>query len=563
MPNPEETAALAAAINVSEPLAALLEQRGVANFDQAKDFFRPTLAQLHDPFLMRDMDVAVQRLNEAISNREKIMVYGDYDVDGTTAVALVYGFLKQYHHHLAYYTPDRYAEGYGISMQGVDWAAQNDVRLIISLDCGIKAHRPILHAKNLGIDFIVCDHHRPGDTLPEAAAVLDPKRDDCPYPYKELSGCGVGFKLLHAFSLSNNIPEHHLLNYLDLVAVSIAADIVPITGENRVLAFFGLQKLNNNPSPGLKALADLADLRGEVEVTNIVFGIAPRINAVGRVAHASHAIKLLLAEQPAEAVSLAAVANSNNEERRGHDNNITAEALQMIEAEADEPLRRSTVLFKNDWHKGVIGIVAARCIERFYRPTVILTQSHDKATGSARSVAGFDIYEAIAECADLLDQYGGHMYAAGLTLPLDKVEAFQHRFEQVVAQQIRTEHLTPQIDVDLELGFDQINFKFFNVMQQMAPFGPQNMQPVFTSRRVMSEGQPRVLKDIHLKMGLRQLGENGHLGVGFDAIGFNLAHFYPLVAQGKPFDICYTINENEYKGRKNLQLVLKDIKPSA
>jgi single-stranded-DNA-specific exonuclease len=414
----------------------------------------------------------------------------------------------------------------------------------------------VQYAKELGIDFIVCDHHRPGEVLPEAHAVLDPKRDDCAYPYTELSGCGVGFKLMHAFAVSNGLPVERLLSYLDLVAVSIAADIVPITGENRIMAYFGLQQLNTNPRPGLRALIEVSDLRGEVEVSNIVFGIAPRINAVGRVAHASHAIKLLLAENTQEAIALATVANSNNEERRGFDSNITAEAIRMIE-NSDHPSARSTVLFKQDWHKGVIGIVAARCIERFYRPTVILTESNAKATGSARSVAGFDIYEAIAECADLLDQYGGHKYAAGLTMSLDKVTEFQARFEQVVAEHISQEHLTPQIDIDLEIPLAQINFKFYNIMQQMAPFGPSNMQPVFVSRRVVAENPPRILKDIHLKFAVKQEGS-----IGYDAIGFNLAHLAGLVDKGQPFDICYNISENEYKGRKNLQLVIKDIKKS-
>ncbi len=556
MPAEDRISVLAASLNVSYPLAALLLQRGVDDFGQAKAYFRPLLAQLYDPFLMKDMDKAVWRIEEAIRNREKILVYGDYDVDGTTAVALVYGFLKQYYHNLAFYTPDRNAEGYGISITGIDWAKDQGIGLIISLDCGIKANKQVLYAKQLGIDFLICDHHRPGDELPQAHAVLDPKRNDCNYPYKELSGCGVGFKLMQAFALSNGLPVERLLSFLDLVAVSIAADIVPITGENRIMAHFGLQQINSNPRPGLRALIDVSDLRGEVEVGNIVFGIAPRINAVGRVAHASHAIKLLLAENMQEAVALAAVANSNNEERRGFDSNITAEAIRMIEGRANTEAR-STVLFKNDWHKGVIGIVAARCIERFYRPTVILTESNAKATGSARSVIGFDIYEAIAECADLLDQYGGHMYAAGLTLPLNNVAAFQERFEQVVAGQIRQEHLTPQLDVDQEIHLSQINFKFYNIIHQMAPFGPANMQPVFVSRRVVAENPPRILKDIHLKFAVKQVGS-----IGFDAIGFNLAAFHDVVDKSQFFDICYTINENEYKGRKNLQLVIKDLKKS-
>ncbi|MCS7017926.1 MAG: single-stranded-DNA-specific exonuclease RecJ [Cytophagales bacterium] len=557
VPDSEQVASLASAINVSAPLATLLLQRGVATFEQARAFFRPSLDQLHNPFLMKDMDKAVWRLEEAIRNEERILIYGDYDVDGTTSVAMFYTFLRRYYSNVLFYTPDRYTEGYGISITGIDWAKQQGVSLIISLDCGIKSNRAISYAADLGIDFIVCDHHLPGDSLPPAFAVLDPKRTDCPYPYKELSGCGVGFKFLHAFSINNNLPTEWLFSFLDLLAVSIAADIVPITGENRILAHFGLRQLNQNPRPGLKALIDISDLRGEIEVANIVFGIGPRINAVGRVAHASHAIRLLSADNLQEAVALAAVANANNEERREFDSNITREAIEMIEQQF--PNRKSTVLFKENWHKGVIGIVAARCIEKYYRPTIILTQSDEKATGSARSIVGFDIYEAIAECADLLEQYGGHKYAAGLTMPLANLQAFQERFEQVVAASLREEDLLPQIEVDLEIKLAQISFKFLNIIRQMAPFGPQNMQPVFVARRVQVLPESvRILKDIHLKFAVRQEDS-----VIYDVIGFNMAPDYEaIVRSGQTIDIAFNLQENDYKGRKSLQLQLRDVRLS-
>ncbi|MCS6968047.1 MAG: single-stranded-DNA-specific exonuclease RecJ [Cytophagales bacterium] len=558
IPAEERISLLSSAINVSPPLAILLLQRGITTFEEARAFFRPSLEQLHNPFLMKDMDKAVWRLEEAIRNQERIMIYGDYDVDGTTAVAMFYTFLRRYYTNITFYTPDRYTEGYGISLTGIDRAKEQGVSLVISLDCGIKSNRAISYAVEQGIDFIVCDHHLPGEVLPPAYAVLDPKRRDCPYPYKELSGCGVGFKLLHAFCINNNLPIDWLYSFLDLLAVSIAADIVPITGENRVLTYFGLKQLNSNPRPGLKALIEVSDLRGEIEVANIVFGIGPRINAVGRIAHASHAIKLLCCDNLQEAVALAATANANNEERREFDSHITREAIEMIEQHFLH--RKSTVLFKEDWHKGVIGIVAARCIEKYYRPTIILTKSDEKATGSARSIVGFDIYEAIAECADLLEQYGGHKYAAGLTLPLSNLQAFQERFEQVVAATLREEDMQPQIEIDLEVSLSQLSFKFFNIIKQMAPFGPQNMQPVLVARRteVIPESV-RVLKETHLKFAVRQADS-----IVYDVIGFGMAAEYEaLVRSGKPLDIVFSLQENDYKGRKSLQLLLRDAHLSA
>jgi single-stranded-DNA-specific exonuclease len=557
LPDVTQVQQLAASLNISQSLSALLMQRGVSSFESARHFFRPDFGHLYDPFLMKDMDKAVWRIEEAIRNREKILIYGDYDVDGTTAVALVAGYLRHYYPNIEYYTPDRYTEGYGISQIGIDRAKDEGVSLIVSLDCGIKAVKQVSYANELGIDFIICDHHLPGASLPTAFAVLDPKRVDCEYPYKELSGCGVGFKLMQAFAISNQLPQERLFEYLDLLAVSIAADIVPITDENRVLAYFGLKKLNSNPRPGLKALIEVAALRSEIEISNIVFGIAPRINAVGRIAHARKAIELLLTDSAEEAAALALIANDNNEQRRDFDASITQEALAMIESEtlSDSPC---TVLFKNDWHKGVIGIVAARCIEKYYRPTIILTEANDKATGSARSVIGFDIYEAIAECADLLDQYGGHKYAAGLTLPLENIEAFKEKFIQVTKATINKEDLIPQIEADQELQLSQINFKFYNIIRQMAPFGPSNMQPVFVSRSVVLESPPRVLKDIHLKLVIKQEGS-----YPIDAIGFNMADLLDVANTGEPFDICYNISENDYKGRKSLQLLIRDIKPAA
>ncbi|MEQ8534481.1 MAG: single-stranded-DNA-specific exonuclease RecJ, partial [Imperialibacter sp.] len=515
LPDPETVHSLASGIKVSDTLAALLVQRGYSTFEETRAFFRPHLGQLHDPFLMKDMEKAVNRLSEAIFKKEKILIYGDYDVDGTTSVALAYGFLRKYHSNIDYYIPDRYDEGYGISETGVRWAAEHGFTLVIALDCGIKAVSKVALANSLGVDFIICDHHLPGPELPKAFAVLDPKRLDCDYPFDGLSGCGVGFKLMQAFAIQNTVDIQELYLYLDLVAVSIASDIVPVVGENRVLAYFGLQKLNKSPLPGLKALKNLSGIRGDVTVTRVVFGIGPRINAAGRIDHAGAAVELLLARTEEEAEELAAQLDIKNDLRKGFDENITKEALAIIEEEDQLKKSFSTVLYRENWHKGVIGIVASRCIEKFYRPTIILTESNSKATGSARSVVGFDVYEAIAECADLLDQYGGHKYAAGLTMNLDKVEAFKERFEEVVARRITPEMLEPIIDIDLAIPIEGINHKFFNILRQMAPFGPGNMQPVFVSTNVVAKSVKQ-LKDIHLKMFLSQEGSKASL----EAIAF-------------------------------------------
>jgi single-stranded-DNA-specific exonuclease len=555
LPDPETVHSLASGIKVSDTLAALLVQRGYSTFEETRSFFRPHLGQLHDPFLMKDMEKAVNRLSEAIFKKEKILIYGDYDVDGTTSVALVYGFLRKYHSNIDYYIPDRYDEGYGISETGVRWAAEQGFSLVIALDCGIKAVSKVELANSLGVDFIICDHHLPGPELPKAFAVLDPKRSDCDYPFDGLSGCGVGFKLMQAFAIQNTVDIQELYLYLDLVAVSIASDIVPVVGENRVLAYFGLQKLNKSPFPGLKALKNLSGIRGDVTVTRVVFGIGPRINAAGRIDHAGAAVELLLARTEEEAEELAAQLDIKNDLRKGFDENITKEALAIIEEEDQLKKSFSTVLYRENWHKGVIGIVASRCIEKFYRPTIILTESNSKATGSARSVVGFDVYEAIAECADLLDQYGGHKYAAGLTMNLDKVEAFKERFEEVVARRITPEMLEPIIDIDLAIPIEGINHKFFNILRQMAPFGPGNMQPVFVSTNVVAKSVKQ-LKDIHLKMFLSQEGSKASL----EAIAFGFGEYYDAIANGAPFNVAYTIEENDFMGNKTMQLHIKDLK---
>lgn len=555
-PEIEKVALLSSEININPVLASILVQRKITTYDEAKAFFRPSLDDLHDPFLMEDMDLAVERLNRAIHQGENILIYGDYDVDGTTSVALVYSFLKKIYSNIQYYIPDRYSEGYGISPEGIKWAKKNNIDLIISLDCGIKAVDMTREANEKGIDLIICDHHLPGKILPEAYAILDPKRKECRYPYKELSGCGVGFKFMQAFSIQNKQDANQLYLYLDFLAVSIASDIVPIDGENRIFAYYGIEKLNTDPRPGLKALIDVAGLRSKVTISGIVFGIGPRINAAGRMTHAGLAVELLLSDSYKSAEHIALKVNSNNDERRNFDANITTEALKMIEDDVKRKKAKSTVLYKSDWHKGVIGIVASRCIDKFYRPTIILTKSNNKATGSARSVDGFDVYEAIAECSDLLDQYGGHMYAAGLTLSLDKVNAFIEKFEKIVEERITEEQLIPRIDIDEIVDLDIINAKLLEIIQQMAPFGPSNMQPVFMSERLYVSARPRILKDAHLKFYVHQDGNDAVL----ETIGFGLAQYFDLINSGMRFKMAYAIEENNYLGQTTIQLLAKDIK---
>ena len=552
----ETAARLSEEINVGPVIANLLVQRGITSYEEAFKYFRPALEELHDPWQMKDMELAVERLERAIDQGEKILIYGDYDVDGTTSVALVYGFLREHYSNLDFYIPDRYKEGYGISDDGITHAINEGFGLVISLDCGIKAVNTIKRAAEAGVDFVVCDHHLPGETLPPAVAVLDPKRPDCPYPYKDLSGCGIGFKFLQAFCMKNEIPLRHLYPFLDLTAVSIAADIVPITGENRIMAYWGLKKLNKKPRPGLLALIEQAGFRKELDITNVVFGIGPRINASGRIAHAKAAVNLLLSQDIEEAAQMAESINDKNSQRRSFDSTITEEAHEMIKQDPDFKDAKTTVLFKKDWHKGVIGIVASRCVDTYYRPTIILTESNNKASGSARSVVGFDIYEAIMECSDLLLQYGGHMYAAGLTLEVENIPAFRRKFEEAVARRIKPEQLIPQLEIDQPLSFDQITPEFYSVLRQMSPFGPENMQPVFMTRQVRAAGRPRVMKNRHLKVPLVEEST----GISFEALGFDMADYFEFIDSGMRFDIAYTLEENTFWGEGTLELYLRDIK---
>ena len=545
-------------LGVDKGLANLLVQRGIETYREAKSFFRPELENLHDPFLMQDMQKAVDRLELAIFRNEKIMVYGDYDVDGTTSVALVYSFLKKSYANLDYYVPDRYSEGYGISIKGIDYADQTGVSLIIALDCGIKAVDKIEYAKRKNIDFVICDHHTPGDKLPQAAAVLDPKRLDCEYPYKELSGCGVGFKYMQAFAQQSGSPFEGLVDLIDLVVVSIAADIVPINGENRILAYFGLKKLNENPVTGLRALKKVADVLDKtLTVSDIVFKIGPRINAAGRVHSGKKAVELLIADDEQLASEIGEKIDMYNMERKSLDQNITQEALQLIETNEKLRNKKSTVLFKADWHKGVIGIVASRMTETYYRPTIIMTESNGKATGSARSVVGFNVYNAIDSCSDLLEGFGGHMYAAGLTMSIEKVPEFMKRFDDYVNEHITDDQLQPKVEVDSRLSFKQISPKFYRVLKQFAPFGPNNMAPVFVTENVCDTGYSRRVgvNKTHLKVDL--VDERGYT---FTGIAFSFGEVHDHLQTGKPVDICYAVDENEYRGNTNLQLMIKDIK---
>ncbi|MBK6610214.1 MAG: single-stranded-DNA-specific exonuclease RecJ [Sphingobacteriales bacterium] len=549
-------------LKINRTLCQLLVQRGVRTYDEARKFFRPSLEEhLYDPFLMKDMDIAVERLDRAMRNKEKILIYGDYDVDGTTAVALVYSFLKDFHYDLDYYIPDRYKEGYGVSMTGIDWAKQNGFSLIVSLDCGIKSRNQVAYAREHGIDFIICDHHLPdNDNLPPAFAILDPKREDCPYPYKELSGCGIGFKFMQAFALKYDIPFNRVANLLDLVAVSIAADIVPITDENRVLAFFGLKKINSSPRPGLRSLIQQSVRNPKVGITDIVFIIAPRINAAGRMDDARDAVRLLLSQEVGKAKEGADVLQEKNTERKQVDSDITEEAMRILDTDEQTKNRKTTVLYRPYWHKGVIGIVASRLLEKYYRPTVILTNSNedDIITGSARSVARFDLYQALNACSDLLDQFGGHKYAAGLTLKRENLPLFIEKFEQVVNDTIEDDMLIPEIEIDAELDLRHISPKFYNILRQFAPFGPENMKPVFISRGLINTGWSAVVGNNHLKLSARSFNSS----VLAKGIGYNLGHYLKQISNGQPFDVCFTLQENIYNENVALQLNLRDIKPS-
>ncbi|MGN0002514.1 MAG: single-stranded-DNA-specific exonuclease RecJ [Sphingobacterium composti] len=543
-------------LGVNDIVANLLVTRNIETYEQAKYFFRPSLDHLHDPFLMKDMDIAISRIEKAIGNKEKILIYGDYDVDGTTAVSVVYSFFRTFHSRIEFYIPDRYAEGYGISTQGIDYATENGFSLIIALDCGIKAVDKINYANTRGIDFIIGDHHLPGDTIPEAVAVLDPKRIDCNYPYKELSGCGIGFKIIQAFILKNNMDMEAAYQYLDLVAVSIASDIVPITGENRTLTHFGLKKLNSNPSVGFKALIDLSSNRTRTfSVNDIVFQIGPRINAAGRIEHAKDAVRLLISKSEEEAKNFSSAVDDQNNVRKDFDLTITQEALALIETSTENQRRKSTVLYKADWHKGVIGIVASRLTEKYYRPTVILTQTNGHIAGSARSVIGFDLYEALSECSDLLEQFGGHKYAAGLTMREENISLFQQKFEDVVQKTIKPEMLQQEVSIDLEIELKDIDSKLYRILKQFEPFGPQNEAPIFKSSNVKVVGSAYVVGNNHLKLSIVQDGSPI-----FDCIAFGLAEHFDHIQRQKPFDICYSIEENNWRGKKNLQLNIKAIR---
>ena len=548
---------LAQELGIDIILAHLLVQREIKTFAEAKHFFRPSLQNLHDPFLMKDMEKAIIRIKEAISKQEKILIYGDYDVDGTTAVSLVYTFLKSHYDKIDYYIPDRYSEGYGISFAGIDFAKANHFSLIIALDCGIKSIDKIDYANEQGVDFIICDHHRPGDALPNAVAVLDPKRNDCHYPFDELSGCGIGFKLVQAFAQKNDIPFNELEEYLDLVAVSIAADLVPITGENRILSYFGLQRLNTKPRQGIKAILELNNIKRELNISDIVFIIGPRINAAGRIESGRSAVELLISDNKESATNSGKSINITNSERKNIDTTITQQALSMIEENADLISKKTTVLFNAEWHKGVVGIVASRLIEKHYRPTIVLTESNGKATGSARSVKGFDIYNAIEACSDLLEQFGGHKYAAGLTLKTNNLDAFIKKFEEVVASTIDERLLTPEIEIDAVIHFQDINMKFCRILKQFAPFGPGNMTPVFMTENLTDKGYARIVGTNHLKMDLMN---PEYPDIIIPAIGFNQGEHFETVYKKNPFSVCYSIEENEWNGTISLQLNVKDIK---
>ena len=547
-------------LGINEVLATLLTQRGITTFDEAKTFFRPSLDDLHNPFLMKDMDRAIARLNKALLQNEKILIYGDYDVDGTTSVALVYSFLKKQFKQIGYYIPDRYSEGYGISFQGIDFAEANNFSLIIALDCGIKAVEKIDYANKKNIDFLIRDHHTPGDKIPNAIAVLDPKRSDCEYPDKNLSGCGVGFKLLQAFSDSNGVSFEELYGLIDLTAVSIASDIVPVIGENRILAFYGLKKLYENPITGLKTIKTIAGVKDKkLTISDCVFKIGPRINAAGRIESGMSAVELLISENSKDAHGFAKAIDIFNTERKELDRSITHDALRTIGTDIDLRNRKSTVVYNKDWHKGVVGIVASRLTETYYRPTVVLGESNGMASGSARSVSDYNVYDAINACSRLLESFGGHKFAAGLSLKVENVEAFSECFEKYVSETITPEQLVPVIQVDAELKFSDIDRKFFNVMNQMAPFGPGNMSPVFITKNVKDTGNSRRVgaNKEHLK--LEVVDKDGVIMPGI-AFSFEPEYYEKMSSDSKPcFDICYSINKNEFHGKINIQLSVKEI----
>jgi single-stranded-DNA-specific exonuclease len=554
-PDSEKLEALQKALQVDAVVGTLLLQRGVETYEDAKAFFRPSLDDLHDPYLMKDMDKAVARIEKAIAKKENILVYGDYDVDGTTAVALMSSYLKSKYNLVYTYIPNRYDEGYGISYKGINFALENNFTLIIALDCGIKAIDKVVYAKELGIDFIICDHHTPGDEIPDAVAVLDPKRDDCEYPYRELCGCGVGFKLVQALAQKDGKNIDDLTEYLDLVATAIGADIVPIDGENRVLAYFGLLVINTNPRPGIKAILDKVE-KTELTITDVVFVVAPRINAAGRMEHGNYAVRLLTEVDEVLAAKYASEINNYNLDRRETDKQVTEEALKQIE-EQNEQNRLTTVVYHKDWHKGVIGIVASRLTETYYRPTLVFTRSGDKLAASARSVRDFDIYEALGACSEYIEQFGGHKYAAGLTLKEENYQAFKQAFEAVVSKTIDRNLLLPEIKIDFKIDLQDISSKFYRILRQFAPFGPNNMTPVFMTDNLTDTGYGKCVgaDKTHLRITVTQPQSNNIV-----AIGFGMGDKIDLISNKKPFKAVYSIDENEWKGNISLQLKLRDIK---
>ncbi|MDA9120506.1 single-stranded-DNA-specific exonuclease RecJ [Flavobacteriales bacterium] len=554
---PAQVSELCEQLGVKGDVAQLLINRGISDFDEAKGFFRPSFEDLHDPFLMKGMDKGVSRLEEALGNGEKLLIYGDYDVDGTTSVALVYSFLKDLG-QVDFYIPDRYKEGYGLSIAGIDYAKANDISLIIALDCGIRAIDKVAYANEQGIDIIICDHHLPGIELPAACAILDPKQLGCDYPYKELCGCGVGFKLLQGYCEKNDADFDRLTAKLDLVAIAIAADIVPITGENRILATFGVQQVNQNPSTGIRALLEYTKMNREMTITDVVFTIAPRINAAGRIASGKRAVELLITGNFEDALEFSAEISKYNTERRELDKSVTDSALDILETDDFYKESRSTVVFNSEWHKGVVGIVASRLIEQHYKPTIVLTESEGKATGSARSVHDFDVHAALVECEGLLEQFGGHKYAAGMTLSLDNVDAFRQKFEEVVAARIEEHQFTPKLNIDLEIDLDRITPKFMSLLKQFGPFGPGNMNPVFVSRNLIAEDARTMGADnSHLRFKAKQQDVRHSI---VQAVAFKMGPFYDKLAKGAQFDLAYTIEENHWNGRVSLQLNVKDLK---
>lgn len=538
-------------------LCQILVQRGITDFNAAKSFFRPTITDIHSPWLMKGMEVAVTRILEAIDKKEKILIYGDYDVDGTTAVAIVFDFLATLFEsaNLEYYIPNRYKEGYGLSKKGVDYAVENGFKLLITLDCGIKSSELILEAKNRGVETIICDHHLPGKDLPQAVAILNAKQKDCGYPYKELCGCGVGFKLIHAIAQKKGFPENSYLKYLELVATAIAADIVPITGENRLLTFHGLKQVNASPSIGIKALIELSELKGPVNISSLGFMIGPRINAAGRMDDAKKAVALFIEKDPSKALYIASLLQTDNIHRKEADKEITKDAISIIEENYNESNKKSTVLYSPEWHKGVIGIVASRLLERFYKPTIIFTKSGDVVAGSARSIPGFNIHEGLEQCRELLIGFGGHYFAAGMTLLPENIEAFKNKFEKIVDDTLEPHHFIPEIHIDAEVLLSDLTPMFFNIMQQMEPFGPENAKPIFCATNLKNAGS-RIVKENHVRF---QVEQNGTM---YNGIGFNLAEKYKEIADQTHLDLVFTLEENSFNGTTTLQLKVIDVASS-